>query len=313
MRTVRGTLLGYARAPGTCGELVQGQFSDNVDFLVTLPIDLWSAVQVEIAPGLRSITVCPESKSKTRQAVSMALEALGCPDAEVHVLVASEIPIGKGMASSTADIVAVCRATASALGRSLSPETISGIAGRIEPSDGVMYPGVVCYNHRAGRLIEPLGPLPPLDILVVDLGGEVDTLRFNTYPKRYSPADLITLQRAYEWVKAGVKTGDLALIGRAATLSGRVNQRLLPKPPLEVLIRLAEKNGALGVNVAHSGTVAGLLFGPGQRQVLQQARRDILANSELRPPRFLVVRTLTDAPPFIDTVVPCNTQERMMP
>ena len=124
---------------------------------------------------------------------------------------------------------------------------ISEIAGRIEPSDGLMYPGVVCYNHRAGRLIEPLGALPPLDILVVDLGGQVDTLTFNSRPKQYAVAEIKTLQRAYEWVKTGIETGDLALIGRAATLSGRVNQRLLPKPPLEALIRIAEKRGAWGV------------------------------------------------------------------
>jgi L-threonine kinase len=216
------------------------------------------------------------------------------------------------MASSTADIVAACRATASALGRSLLPETISGIAGRIEPSDGLMYPGVVCYNHRACRLIEPLGAMPPLDILAVDLGGEVDTLAFNSRPKHYSPAETKALQRAYDWVKAGLQTGDLALVGRAATLSGRINQRLLQKLPLEALIRIAEKRGAIGVNVAHSGTVVGLLFRPGQRQIIQQTREEILVKSELTPPRFWSLRTLAETSPSIDGLVPCAMQERMM-
>jgi len=45
-----------------------------------------------------------------------------------------------------------------------------------------------------------------------------------------------------------------------ATASARINQRYLPKPQLELLIRICQQHRGCGVQVAHSGTVAGLIF-----------------------------------------------------
>jgi L-threonine kinase len=269
------TVIGQARAPGTCGELVQGQFNDGTDFLVTLPVDLWSTARVEITSGF-AVSVHPATKTKTQEAARLALNMLGYPDAGARVSVTSELPVGKGMASSTADIVAACRALAAALDRSITPEMISQITGQIEPSDGVMYSGVVCYNHRQSRLINHLGNLPLLEVLVVDLGGTVETLAFSSIPKNYTSAELEEIQTAYELIVEGVSTGALPLIGKAATISARVNQRLLPKPHLEDFISLSEAHEAYGVCVAHSGTVIGLLFKRGARQAIQCAREAIL-------------------------------------
>jgi L-threonine kinase len=262
--------------PGTCGELVQGQFNNGTDFLVTLPVDLWSTVRVEIIPESQAMPVYPADRTKTQQAARLMLNVLGYPDAGARIWVTSELPVGKGMASSTADIVAACRAIAAALDRSATPEMISQIAGEIEPSDGVMYPGVVCYNHRQCRLIDHLGTMPPLEILVIDLGGEVDTLAFNTRPKDYNDTELEAFQRAYELVAEGVSTGDVSLIGRAATISARVNQRLLPKPCLEDFIQISETHGAYGLSIAHSGTTIGLLFERGAGRAIRRAREAIL-------------------------------------
>lgn len=253
---------GAARVPGTCGELVQGQLAGGVDFLITLPVDLWSEVRVRLDGDSARIRVTPTHKVKTKVAVRRALDALNLPGAGAWVDVTSSLPEGKGMASSTADVVAACRATARAAGRTLGAGAISRIARGIEPSDGLMYPGVVAYNHRRCELIERLGPPPPFRILIADLGGAVDTLAFNRRPKNYTPGEMSIITQAYKWAGAGVRRGDRTLIGRAATLSALVNQRLLPKPHLGELIDIARANGAYGVSVAHSGTVAGLLFNP---------------------------------------------------
>lgn len=250
-----------ARAPGTCGELVQGQMRDRTDFLVTLPVDMWSEVRLRLDPA-GGVSVTPPWKVKTQKAVRLALDALGCGGVGAQVEVISELPEGKGMASSTADIVAACRAAAQAAGGSLDAMAISAIARQIEPSDGVMYDGVVAYAHRRCELIATLGTLPPCDVLVIDLDGEVDTVAYNHRAKDYSPAELDAIARAYGWVREGLAGDDRGAIGRGATLSARINQRLLPKPPLEAAIRLATRHGAAGVCVAHSGTVIGLLFAP---------------------------------------------------
>ncbi|MCL4370755.1 MAG: hypothetical protein M1380_07580, partial [Chloroflexi bacterium] len=76
-----------------------------------------------------------------------------------------------------------------------------------------------------------------------------------------------------ELLRRGLEGNRWDLVGQAATLSARINQRLLPKSELERVIRLGEEHGALGVCAAHSGTLLGVLFSPeNERQA-----RDLLA------------------------------------
>lgn len=270
---------GQGRAYGTCGELVQGRFKDGVDFLITLPINLQTEARVWLYPE-RTIVVKPPGKVKTAQAARLALDVLGWPERGARITIASALPEGKGMASSTADIVATCRAIAAAVGSAFSPEQISAIARQIEPSDGVMHDGCVCYDHRRCLLLESLGPFPPATLLVADLGGRVDTVAFNRRPKSYTPTELDTLERAYDLAVAGIGQQRLSLLGQAATLSARTNQRLLPKPRLDSLLAVAKAYGAHGVCVAHSGTVAGLLFNPEDALAARAASRVLSAQHE---------------------------------
>jgi L-threonine kinase len=64
-------------------------------------------------------------------------------------------------------------------------------------------------------------------------------------------------------VKEGLSQGNAALIARGATLSAWANQRILPKEELPVIFDIALSSGALGINIAHSGTVVGILYEPG--------------------------------------------------
>jgi L-threonine kinase len=277
-----------ASAPGTCGELVQGQFKDGRDFLVTLPVNRLSVVRVELNRSGREVVVLPADKIKTRQAIRKTLDHLGYPSTGARSLISSRLPEGKGMASSTADIVAACKAVAKAVEQPLSAEQISWIAGQIEPSDGIMYPGVVCYNHRQCELIERLGRLPPMRILVADTGQTVDTIQFNHIPKNYTFSELAQIEAAYRMVAAGIKEKNLKLIGEAAAISARINQRLLPKPQLEQLIAIAETHGAYGVNAAHSGTVIGLLFDADADEAIRQAKAEITSYIDITLPVFEV-------------------------
>ena len=147
----------------------------------------------------------------------------------------------------------------------MEPWEVARIALSVEPSDSLMFPGLALFDHRSGRVYEDLGPAPPLEVVVLDFGGTVDTLAYN---RRYR-ADLLRKmvaehQEALAAVKEGLRRGNLADIGYGATLSARAHQRILHKPQLETVIGLAREVGALGVNVAHSGTVIGVLLDPGQ-------------------------------------------------
>lgn len=270
-------LTGIGRAFGTCGELAQGQFAPDEDFLVTLPVELWSEIHVRLDPASMVVTGNYPGKTKTSLAIRKTLDHLGYPDWGVIFQAWSELPVGKGMASSSADIVAACRAVANALGVSISPEEISGIAIAIEPTDGVMYPEVVCYNHRQGRLLERLGAMPAASLLVLDLGQQVDTILFNRIPKDYSADEMVRIRQAYTMIKSGLQHDDLTQIGLGATLSAEINQRRLPKPHFDKIVRLARACGASGVCAAHSGTVLGVLFASGEASRLAIMRRVIMA------------------------------------
>lgn len=250
---------GTARAPGTCGELLQGRVN-GINFLVTCPVDLYSEVTVRL--NTQGVVEVDASLPKVRTAVQRTLHFLGRAELGAEVTVSSAVPCGKGMASSTADIAAGCAATAVALGTYLTPREIAAIALRIEPTDGVMFQGISMFDHVEGKVLRYLGKAPQVAIVVVDLGGTVDTVNFN----QNSELEILNKAKELQVAEALAKTetalagGDLALLGQAATADAFAHQQILYKPELPRLAEICRSLGGLGINIAHSGTVVGLLF-----------------------------------------------------
>ncbi len=244
------------RAPGSCGELVQGTISGD-NFLITCPVDIYS--EVTVTPDGQDPATAGE---KTIAAVRRTWARLGVAAGPFAVAVSSALPQGKGMASSSADISAACQAAALAAGRCLTADEIAEIALAIEPTDGIFYPGIVMFDHVRGRTYRHLGGPPPMSILIFDTGGSVDTLEFNRRPDlaALNAAKETDVRQAVDLLSRGLAAGDCALIGRAATISALANQAILPKPALPAVAAIAARHGAVGVNTAHSGTVLGILF-----------------------------------------------------
>ncbi|WP_425060754.1 L-threonine kinase [Sporomusa carbonis] len=243
------------KAPGSCGELVQGTIN-GVNFLITCPIDWYSEVSVIHAGGMTL------TKPKTAAAVAKTFEYLNVLG-NFGLAVESDLPVGKGMASSSADISAACQAVAvAATGKRLSCDEIADIALQIEPTDGIFYPGIIMIDHVRGKIRRQLGAPPPINILVFDVGGQVDTLAFNRREDlaRLNQAKEPQIANAVELVVKGLQTGDARLIGQGATLSAIANQPILYKPCLDMVINISRDFGAVGVCVAHSGTVLGIMF-----------------------------------------------------
>ena len=167
------------------------------------------------------------------------------------------------MASSTADVSASIAATAAALDGSaaITPSEIARLALLVEPSDGIMLPGISLIDHRRGTDARTLGPAPPMRAVVMDFGGNVDTLEFNNVDREDT---LRRLQPEFEEALAiivrGIEDGRAEDVATGATLSSFANQHVLFKPQLDDVMNLANQVGALGINVAHSGTVIGMLF-----------------------------------------------------
>jgi L-threonine kinase len=270
-----------ALAPGTCGELVQGM-TDGVDFLVTCPINQFSRVTATVSVGSSDPSVrfarSPGCFTKTHQAVQKALHELeeraGVGPLSAELRIANPIPVGKGMGSSSADITAAVSAVAAAAGVTLSPESIAGIALSVEPTDAVMFPGITLFDHRRGRIAQSLGQPPPMEVIVVDPGGQMDTLEFNSIDRTAQwLAVAEQTDAALELIREGILRDDPALVGRGATISAHAGH---PEGAGEWVARAAQfaaDAGAVGVNVAHSGTVVGILLDARKRHSKPVYRR----------------------------------------
>ena len=101
----------YGIAPATCGELVQGYLHGR-DFLVNSPIPLFAKVKVEINAN-SGITLTNEGVyAKMTQTLTLFLRKFALEDFGIKVTVLSDIPRGKGLASSTSELTAALLAAA---------------------------------------------------------------------------------------------------------------------------------------------------------------------------------------------------------
>ncbi|MFZ5853868.1 MAG: GHMP kinase [Chloroflexota bacterium] len=276
MAELIATRSAVAFVPMTCGELVQG-ICDGSPFLVSCPIDRYARVSAEVDATGR--TTGPVGRTKAVAAARRTLAQLGHPSLGVRLDVSSDLPVGRGFGTSTADVVGAIVATGRALGRELSPEMIARLAVGVEPSDSTLFPGLAIFDHRQGSHWEMLGSAPELAVVALDFGGSLDTVAHN------AALDLGALERrswlhrrALELLRRGVADADPGAIGEAATISALANQAIAPKPALPAVLAVAARLRAWGVCAAHSGTALGLLLPPDEElaaRVVTETRRSV--------------------------------------
>lgn len=262
------------RVPGSCGELVQGT-EQGRPFLVTCPINCYTTVRVSDAfTGIHGLG------RKSQAALAAVLARLGQAAFPWGLRLVSELPHGKGMASSSADIAATAAAVSLAFGQQLSPEEIMAIAVSIEPTDGVFYPGCIKMNQLTGEVLAAYPELPALQLSIFDTGGVVDTWHYHAHPDlaACNAASEPQIMEALGCLERG-RNGDAAALAEAAALSALANQTILPKAGLPELLLEVRRLGALGVNAAHSGTVIGVLWPADQPAADLQAAKQQLRRS----------------------------------
>ena len=224
------------KVPGSCGELVQGMFN-GAPCLITCPINLFSTVTItDEFTGFHGIGW------KSKLMIRQMLKQFKCDNFNFGIELKSDLPRGKGMASSSADIAAVAKAIALALNIDITAEIIAKASTNIEPTDGIFYDGIVAMNPLTGKILGRLAPLPKYQIAIFDFGGKVDTLKI----KRRSNFCLSEIP----------KTLKLDIMIKSAL----ANQQIIYKPQLDEIISFSKSIGALGINAAHTGTVIGIFF-----------------------------------------------------
>lgn len=255
------------------GEIVQGVFysADGTleHGLVTLPCPLFSARARFHARPTGPLAVEPADRGRALKAARMTLDALGRTGWGGSLRMEGNVPLRWGCGSSTTDVLAAIFAVCDAFGTQLPREWIARISVAAESaSDSLMYgpERAILFAQRLGTVLMDLGaPLPPVRVLGFNTEADrgVETLALP--PCQYSPWEAEAFRPILGMLRHAVERQNPVLLGRVATASTLIMQRHRPKRGMPELLRLAAECGALGVQVAHSGTVVGFLFHPGAR------------------------------------------------
>lgn len=251
--------------PGAAGAIAQ------------FTLDLHRLGKFTAASGRHGIVITPTHYQKCAKAARLVLDEFGLAGVGGTLAVTTHVREGAGMGSSTAGVVATIRAVVEAISiyrgcRVLaSPHFQARVAIAAEHAcDSIMFESTastVLFAHRKGTVLKTFnGPLPQMVILGFDTApaGGVDTDRL---PRaRYSLPQLAAFRCAVAMLERAIEEQSVDLVGRVATFSALMSENAmanpLRKPKFSELLGIKAATGAAGVVVAHSGTVAGLIFDP---------------------------------------------------
>ena len=232
---------------------------EGKNFHVTCPINLFSEISISISKN--SGIICDSNHWKSIKAMEKTLRYFGANDFGGAIKIKSKIPAGKGMASSTADISGVIFATSLALNETIDEAMVAEIALSIEPTDGTMFKDICLFDHKKGLLFERIGNIPENKLLVIDSGGIVDTIGFNKKDNyKLLSENEKNISNVLKKLKEGFINRKLSIIAECSTESAILNQKILYKDYLDKILDFSLNHKALGINIAHSGTVAGIVF-----------------------------------------------------
>ena len=249
----------YGICPASCGEFVQGILG-NEEYLSSYAIDMFSIASLE--EKKEDINL---GSKKSRKAIEKVFEKFNIPIEEsknISLDLKSNIPIGKGMASSTADIGATIKATLSILNKKLNDEEISLIASEIEPTDSIILYKNSIFNPINGSVKKYLSSFDNGRVIILEPKEILETkiIRSNPNYLNIKLENKSIIKKSFNLLEKGLKNNDLKLIGEACTLSSLANENIHKKPYLNEIIEISQNMNAYGVNIAHSGTVIGILI-----------------------------------------------------
>ncbi|PHM61464.1 GHMP kinase [Xenorhabdus ishibashii] len=246
-----------ASCPASCGELLQGWLFGG-EKLISCPINWFSCVAV--SEGIPT----PHERPRMRQMVNLLLDYWQEPPEltfGLRIEYQSTIPIAKGMASSTADIAATAQATARLLGKSLKSTELAQLCVKLEPTDSTIFRQLTLFDHLTAQTQIPFDWQPNIDILLLESPQIILTEEYHQQDHHAQWRDNTCLfQQAWWQFRTANQQHDNYRLGEACTLSAIASQSILSKPCFNQLRDLVEQTGIYGLNVAHSGSIVGLLF-----------------------------------------------------
>lgn len=254
---------------GAFGEILQGYTlgaHGYEHFLFTAPVEeLRSEARLrrDNIPGTAALTITPADRTKALTAYEIMSAELGQNTTGRAIEIDSNIPVAKGYASSTADILAAALLCVQDRYPG-TPEPVAhalalSVARQLEYGDYLLHPGIAACAQRSQRLIAKYHTDLRWTIVGVDEGGYVCTEEFHQ-ERAEDPGKARLYAQLFGELDAALLAGDGPAAARIATRSSELHNDRLPKKSLGDLRAVGDDLGALGVCVAHSGTLAGLIF-----------------------------------------------------
>ncbi|AFA49779.1 GHMP family kinase ATP-binding protein [Acetobacterium woodii] len=264
--------------PGTCGEFIQGWYEGS-PCLVSSPIDRYSRIIIEEGRG-NLATLRPKTVKQV-EAIFQKYQLSQKEKEHLHFTMSSDIPLEKGMASSTADIAGMAAGLSAYFGLELTAAEIGRLCTGIEPSDNLMFEKLNLFNHIDGSVLKEFNGTVEADLMIIDFKGGIDTMSFNETQDDYGPEDLESFAEIIIQFENGVQSNNLQAIGEACTKSAFLNQKRLNKNYLECLHHLSRDFGGLGTIIGHSGTVIGIMYNEGvfQEEAFRKALKRAVPES----------------------------------
>ncbi|WP_431781948.1 hypothetical protein [Streptomyces chumphonensis] len=248
---------------GTLGELYQGPLraGPTPDIaVVSFPVERHSWVY--FTPGTRSADGREPHRlgEKAATAARLFLEHYGLSLPPGEWSSHSDLRVGVGMASSTADIVATLRCLFRLFSLSYDADVALGVLAAIERSDSVFLDEFALHLSGRHRVVRRLGTGIGFHTAFVTEPGTVDTGAVTARLLDHYRRRGAEYERCLADLLKGFDSGDPAAVARAASVSAALSQEVLPKTTYEGLLARREEFGAEGVFVAHTGCVIGYLF-----------------------------------------------------
>lgn len=247
---------------GTLGELYQGpHWEDGVPHIsiVSLPVDKFSwCTFTEGGDSFDDSGLCDRSKAARALALFLDHHELTMPPGRLEYR--SDLAVGKGMASSTADIVATLRCLFRLFGLEYRQSVVTSVLSRIERADSVFLDEFALYLSGAHRVVRPLGASVGLYACYAVEEGTVDTEEAGPGLLAHYRRHRSAYRDCVEGLVRAFDAGDPAGVAAGAARSAALSQLVLPKLSFDELRANQSGFGADGLFVAHTGTVIGYLF-----------------------------------------------------
>lgn len=255
-----------ATVPATVGEWLQVHHPKYGRVHVSCPVGWRTTATVTINPaahGQPGAKARPAHWGAEPERVPLgakALDLLGMiakskeiPVELVEVNISSQVPEGKGFASSTSDLVAIATALGQAIDDPWCPEEIHAFAIGVEASDATMFPGIVTATLDRAEVLAVHQATPPVAFVTVIPEATLDT---EAQPESYPSPEAVRLLDA---MQTALTRQDLPAMARLATESATAAQSRIRTPHWQLVNDIATAFDGLGIIIGHSGTLSAII------------------------------------------------------